>query len=151
MSERFEFSAAEIVALLARLDERLRARGESASVFVVGGAAIAVTSGQDLRRTEDVDAITRDTAVLTEAQALAQVEGIPENWLNTRASMWMPPLPADAFASTVEPGLHVTYASDSFLFATKLIAQRRKDAGDIRNLAERIGLSNATADELEAL
>jgi hypothetical protein len=40
----YEFTADEITGLLARLDERLRARGASASVLVVGGAAIAVGS-----------------------------------------------------------------------------------------------------------
>ncbi|RZU13456.1 hypothetical protein EV645_4298 [Kribbella rubisoli] len=58
--ERSEFSAAEIVDLLAELDKRLKKRGTSASVFVVGGAAIAVTSNDNPRRTEDIDAITRD-------------------------------------------------------------------------------------------
>ncbi|ONH49540.1 hypothetical protein CcI49_38615 [Frankia sp. CcI49] len=151
MNERYEFSAAEIVALLARLDERLRARGVSGSVFVVGGAAVAVTSGRDLRRTEDVDAITSDSVVVTEARELARAEGLPENWLNTRAGMWMPPLPAEASTPAPGPGLHVTYASDGFLLATKLIAQRRKDAADIRELADRTGLAEATADQLEAL
>lgn len=66
--ERSEFSAAEIVDLLAELDKRLKKRGTSASVFVVGGAAIAVTSNDNPRRTEDVDAITRDEAVLEAAR-----------------------------------------------------------------------------------
>lgn len=38
-----------------------------------------------------------------------------------------------------------------FLLATKLITQRRKDAGDIRQLAELIGLADTSADEFEAL
>ncbi len=47
MNDRHEFSAAEIISLLARLDERLRARGVSAAVFIVGGAAIAATSNRE--------------------------------------------------------------------------------------------------------
>jgi hypothetical protein len=60
VTEGYEFTAGEITALLAKLDERLRARGASASVFIVGGAAIAVGSSKYLRQTEDIDAITRD-------------------------------------------------------------------------------------------
>ncbi|MBL7488907.1 hypothetical protein I6A60_02450 [Frankia sp. AgB1.9] len=151
MSGGYEFTAAEITDLLAKLDERLRARGASATVFIVGGAAIAVRSRQYLRQTEDIDAITRDEIVLHEARGLATEIGLPRNWLNGRASMWMPPVPEDALAPVTEPGLHITYATDEFLLATKLIAQRRKDARDILELAARAGLTDATADELEAL
>ncbi|MGW7682470.1 hypothetical protein ACWGID_17140 [Kribbella sp. NPDC054772] len=49
------------------------------------------------------------------------------------------------------PGLHITYASDEFLLATKLIAQRRKDAGDIITLTKRLHLENASSDDLEQL
>ncbi|NIK55716.1 hypothetical protein [Kribbella shirazensis] len=48
-----------------------------------------------------------------------------------------------------EPGLHVTYATDEFLLATKLVAQRRKDAADIVLLAERLQMKNPSAAELE--
>ena len=70
---RDEFTAAEIVDLLSDLDNRLKARRISASVFVVGGAAIAVTSDDSRRRTEDVDAITRDAAVLDVASETRQL------------------------------------------------------------------------------
>lgn len=148
---RNEFSAAEIIDLLSELDKRLRTRGSSASVFVVGGAAIAVTSGDNPRRTEDIDAITRDEVVIDEARAMASERKLPEDWLNTRASPWMPPLPEGALQRSDTPGLHITYATDEFLLATKLVAQRRKDAGDIVALARRLGMENASADELGRL
>jgi hypothetical protein len=65
-SRRHEFTAAETADLLDELDVRLRRRGVAASIFVVGGAAIAAKTRRD-RATEDVDALTRDTAVLEEA------------------------------------------------------------------------------------
>ncbi|MGF7235466.1 MAG: DUF6036 family nucleotidyltransferase [Frankia sp.] len=151
MSSGYEFTAAEITALLARLDERLRARGESASVFIVGGAAVAAGSRHYLRQTEDIDAITRDEIVLHEARALAAEIGLPRNWLNAHASIWMPPVPDDALTPAAEPGLHITYATDEFLLATKLIAQRRKDSRDILELAARTAMTAATANDLEAL
>jgi Nucleotidyltransferase of unknown function (DUF6036) len=147
----YEFTAAEITALLAKLDERLRARAASASVFIVGGAAIAVGSRHYRRQTEDVDAVTRDAIVIEEARELAVEIGLPRNWLNTRASMWMPPVPEEALVRAATPGLRVTYATGEFLLATKIIAQRRKDARDILELASRTGTSQATADDLESL
>ncbi len=148
---RNEFRADEIVDLLSELDKRLRTRGISASVFVVGGAAIAVTSNDNPRRTEDIDAITRDKAVVDEARAMASERKLPEDWLNTRASPWMPPLPEGALQRSDAPGLHITYATDEFLLATKLVAQRRKDAADIVTLASRLHVENASADDLEQL
>ncbi len=102
------------------------------------------------RLTEDVDAITRDRSVFEEASRLAAEQGLPDNWLNRNASMWMPPLPDGVLDRTAGPGLRITYADEGFLFATKLIAQRAKDADDVVSLAKRLGMLGATADELEA-
>jgi hypothetical protein len=88
---------------------------------------------------------------MIEAREMAAEMGLPRTWFNTRASMWMPPVPEDALAPVAEPGLHITYATDEFLLATKLIAQRRKDSRDILELAARTGMTHATANELEAL
>jgi hypothetical protein len=63
--------------------------------------------------------------------------------------MWMPPLPGGVLDQPAEPGLRVTYADDGFLLATKLIAQRAKDADDVVALAGRLGLSTATPEQLE--
>jgi hypothetical protein len=119
-------------------------------VFVVGGAAVAVTGIRDGRLTEDVDVVTDEQVVLEEASLLARERGLPESWLNPNARMWMPPLPHGVLDLPDEPGLRVTYASDGFLFATKLIAQRAKDADDVVALAKRLGIQEASADELES-
>jgi len=147
----YAFTADEISDLLAELDERLRRAGISAAAFIVGGAAVAVRSSSDRRRTEDVDAITRDEILVAESRAIARERGLPEDWLNGSAAMWMPPLPDGVLDHRAEPGLRVTYASDEFLLATKLIASRRKDAEDVRELAERTDMTGATAHALEAL
>lgn len=147
---RYEFSASEVADLLAQLDQRLQRRGLAASVFVVGGAAIAATGVRSERLTEDVDAITQDEAVLEEASALAEERGLPENWLNPNARMWMPPLPDGILDRPARPGLRITYADDGFLFATKLVAQRAKDADDVIALAARLEMHDADTDQLEA-
>lgn len=91
-TDRYEFSADEVADLLAQLDERLQRRGLAAAVFVVGGAAIAAAGVRRDRLTEDVDAIALEQVVLDEARSLADRLGLPENWLNPNARMWMPPL-----------------------------------------------------------
>ena len=145
-----EFDAEQVVELLAELDDRLRGLGVGASIFVVGGAAIAATGARTGRLTADIDAVTRNEAVLEEARQLARERGLPENWLNSRAQMWMPPLPNGVLDEPSEPGLRATYADDGFLFATKLVAQRAKDVDDLIALAERLDLLDATPNELEA-
>ncbi|MGL4745410.1 MAG: hypothetical protein ACRCXL_13625 [Dermatophilaceae bacterium] len=100
--------------------------------------------------TEDVDALTRDAVVIEEAAALAHERRLPENWLNSRAGAWMPPLPDGVLDRPGEPGLRVTYADDAFLLATKLVAQRAKDAEDVLALAERVGMVAASPEQLEA-
>ncbi|MEV6413022.1 hypothetical protein [Kribbella sp. NPDC051718] len=62
-----------------------------------------------------------------------------------------PPLPEGALQRGEAPGLHITYATDEFLLATKLVAQRRKDAADIVALAKRLAMEHASADDLERL
>ena len=58
---RHEFTAEETAELLDELDARLRRRGVAASIFIIGGAAIAANHTRRERVTEDVDALTRDT------------------------------------------------------------------------------------------
>lgn len=149
-SERHEFNASQVVDLLAELDLRVRHRGVSASGFVVGGAAIAVAGVRGERLTEDIDVVTDELVVFEEAALLGRERGLPENWLNPNARMWMPPLPEGVLNRPDAPGLRVTYADDGFLFATKLIAQRAKDVEDVVALAQRLGLTGASAGELEA-
>ncbi|MEQ6902125.1 hypothetical protein [Nocardioides sp. YIM 152588] len=150
MTRRHEFTGVEIAALLDALDDRLRRRGVAAAVFVVGGAAMSANRTRRDRVTEDVDALTRDETILDEARALARERGLPENWLNSNALMWMPPLPSGVLDVPDEAGLRVTFADDGFLFATKLVAQRAKDADDVVALALRLGLESASPAELEA-
>lgn len=143
--ETHEFSADEVRTLLAELDSRLRDRGVAAAVFVVGGAAVAATGIRDGRLTQDVDAIAGDQIVIDEARAMAADRGLPENWLNPNARMWMPPLPKGVLDPPAKPGLRVTYADDPFLLATKLIAQRTKDVDDLVALAKRVGVRPTAA------
>ncbi len=146
-----EFDRAQIERLLAMLDRRLQERGVAASLYVVGGAAIAVTVS-DLRRTLDIDALASDRAVMEEARLLAESEGIPPTWLNESAKPWVPPRPDRATIVPSRPGLTVHWAPAEHLLAMKLVAMRPQDAPDIAALAHQVGLGadpTAYADLLE--
>jgi hypothetical protein len=58
--------------------------------------------------------------------------------------------PGRCTAAQRSPGLSITYASDEFLLATKLVAQRRKDASDEDSLEFILG-GNDVAREVQLL
>jgi hypothetical protein len=112
-----------------------------ADLYVFGGAAMALA--YDLRRaTRDIDAIFQPHgAVLAEAQSVALELGLPSWWLNEQASAYVA-AGGDPTAPLVfdHPGLRVHAASPEHLLAMKVLAGRRRDAADIRLLAQRLGL-----------
>lgn len=123
------FDRERIERLLALLDARLKGRGVAASVYLVGGAAgppIALTV-YDSRRTQDIDALVSEQAVLDEAAAIAEEELLPPSWLNQSARPWVPPRPRSATARPRTPGLVVHVAPKEHLLAMKLVAMRRQD------------------------
>lgn len=135
-------SRARILELWERLGERLRRRGVAATLYVVGGAAVAVTIA-DRRVTKDVDVARLDAVVREEACAVARAEKLPQDWLNTAAAPWIPaPIPVE---SGTGAGLTVRYASAEHLLAMKMVALRQQDAPDIAALTGHLGLVGAPA------
>lgn len=141
-----ELDAVAMRTLLAELDERLRERGVAASVYVVGGAAMALAYGR-VSVTPDIDALTSHGAVGEEARAMADMRGLTEHWLNDAAHPWIPPRPRAARRRTTKPGLTVHIAPAEHVLAMKLVALRRKDRPDIRLLIEHLGMTDASADD----
>lgn len=131
-----------ILDLLEQLDERLRGRGVAASLYVVGGAAVAVTV-VERRVTRDVDVAMLDAVVAEEATAIARAEGLPEDWLSASAAPWVPTPVAGERRSRA--GLTVRYAPPEHLLAMKMVALRQQDAPDIGALVDHLGLSKAPA------
>lgn len=134
---------ASITEALRRLGERLAYRGIVADLYVFGGAAMALA--YDLRRsTRDIDAVFQPHgAVLAEAQSVALELGLPRWWLNEQASAYVAGNDEAAPLVFDHPGLRVHAASPEHLLAMKVQAGRRRDADDIRLLAERLGLRTA--------
>lgn len=139
-----QFTAVDIQDLLDALSERLSARGVAATVYLVGGAAIALHGLSPDRRTADVDALVAPEAeVLAEAAALAAERGIRATWLNTRARPWIP-TPPQPVPTPARAGLDVRTAPVEHLLAMKVLAARgRRDMADIVVLAAVAGVSTA--------
>lgn len=139
------FTREDIESLLDALEARLRARGVAASVYIVGGAAIALRGISSDRRTGDVDALmVPEDEVLEAAREVAAERGIRPTWLNSSARPYVPPLPEEAKQPPAEPGLELHTAPDEHLLAMKIIAARgQRDMRDILRLARRLQLSRA--------
>lgn len=141
---RQELSADEITALLEELGARLRAQGVEATLYVVGGAAMALQF--DMRRvTADVDAVFHPkVTVADEASAMATEHGLPPDWLNDSVRAFLPGDDADAVPFHV-PGLAVALASPEHLLAMKMAAFRPTDISDLEILFRQLDVG--TPDE----
>jgi len=139
------FTAPEIRRLLNLLESELAARGTPAIMYVVGGAAIALSFDTD-RSTKDIDAtLVPEDAVLEAARAVAEAEHLPPDWINSDAAAWIPAIPTDALHTPDRAGLQVVVASPEALLAMKLVASRNRDIPDIKLLAETIGTKDPVA------
>lgn len=145
-----ELDAEAMRTLLRELDKRLRARRIAASIYVVGGAAMALAYGRQ-SVTPDIDAVASHSTVLDEARAIAEEHGLAEDWLNSSAAAWIPPMPESAQRRPVKQGLTIHIAPPEHVLAMKLVALRRKDRPDIRILIETLGMAHATPQDYATL
>ena len=127
-----EFTREDIEDLLAALGAKLQARGVAATVYVVGGAAIALRNVSSQRRTADVDALmVPEEQVLEAAREVAAERGLRSTWLNSAVRPYVPPL-YEALQPPGAPGLEIRTAPDEHLLAMKIVAARgQRDMRDI--------------------
>lgn len=128
------------------LGERLQRRGVTATLFVVGGAAMAMA--YDARRmTRDVDAmLVPHGVVVEEARAVADQLDLPMWWLNEQATAYVSGRDDPGKRRVFDhPGLRVTVASPEHIFAMKALAARPRDLQDLRSLAELVGVDSVEA------
>ncbi len=145
MSQSVELTHDEMRALLTELGARLHAAGVEATLYIVGGAAIAFEL--DVRRvTADIDAVFHpETTVRAEVAAMANEKGLPQGWLNDNARAFVPGGDDDAVPFTV-PGMSVALASPRHLLAMKMAAARPgQDLDDLALLFDTLGLTSPEA------
>lgn len=139
---RHELSRADVHDLLVELGRRLDGEGIEATLYIVGGAAMAMEF--DVRRvTRDVDAIFHPrAAVLAHAQAMAEERELPDNWLNDNVRAFVPGDDSQAVPFSV-PGLSVALASPRHLLAMKMAAFRPADKPDLEVLFRELSITRA--------
>lgn len=132
----------DLLALLQELADELAARGASATLFVVGGAAMSIAF--DARRsTHDIDAAFEPSReVRAAAAAVAARHSLDEDWLNDGTKGFMPGTDPGASLALDTPSLRVGLASAEYLLAMKIQAARvEQDFDDIRTLYDVLGLT----------
>lgn len=133
----------QLIRLLAEVGERLVARGRQGQMYVVGGAAMALTF--DSRRvTRDVDAAVpgeQDDLWIAVAE-VASAHQLPPDWINTRAVAFMTNEPDSAASEMTVPGLRIALASPEHLIAMKLRAMRGRDLDDLETLFRFVGITD---------
>ena len=157
MTDTSRLSASQIVDLLSEVEDRLPDRCESASIYVIGGAAMALRyypDGHERRMTDDIDAAFSPTpAVRRVVDEIARERGLPATWFNNEARGYLPPHETpEGEVLFARNGVEVFIAPARLLLAMKLRACRLgRDDEDIALLLRHCDISTiAEADELIA-
>lgn len=156
--DRRSLNADEIRQLLIALDKELQRRAKAATIFIVGGAAMALAYNAD-RATDDVDATFQPRDVVLDAAESVAEEAktwgwsdIDKYWLSDGVVQLMPPEPDDHPRSEkIGPSLAVSVASPEFVLAMKAMVARQAqgDVDDAVVLCRLLGVTNET--QLEAI
>lgn len=149
---RKEFTAREMRELLAELDKELQRLGKAATIFIVGGAAMALAYNAE-RASADIDATFEPRDVVLDAAAVvARRFGLDKNWLSEGVRHFMPPVPDDhPRGERIGPALVIEIASPEYILAMKSMTTRKSDGdlADAVHLCTLLGVS--TEAELEAI
>jgi hypothetical protein len=122
--------------LFQALNVKLSDRGASADIYVVGGAAMALSFDAN-RTTRDLDAVfAPGTEVRSAAAAVAEEFGLAPDWLNDAVKGFVPASP-DPLQQVIfdSPHLRVCVAGPEHLLAMKVAASRvEQDRQDLELL-----------------
>jgi Nucleotidyltransferase of unknown function (DUF6036) len=146
-----EFTKARIQHALQALGAELTREGVRAQIFIVGGAAMALTYSTR-RVTKDIDAVFEPKqAVYAAAARVAEELGLPDGWLNDAVKGFMPGPDDTPRPVPVIEGIEVTTASPRYLLAMKLMAMRfGEDDEDIEILLRECDI-HRTEEALDVL
>lgn len=140
--------AKKIIELFNELNRELADAGESATIFVFGGAALILSVNRD-RVTQDIDAVFSTPSQVRQAvKKVAAANGLDDDWLNDAGKGYLNPDWLGSGTAVYEgTHLNVEIAHPEQLLAMKVAAAREgRDTQDIKNLAQFLGL--ATADDV---
>lgn len=141
-------SRAQLRDALLELGRRLDARGITAQLYVVGGAAMAFAY-QSERMTRDIDAlVTPEDEVFAEARRMTEEMRLPLEWINDTARAFLPHIDPDSGPLVIDaPGIAVRAAPADVVLAMKLFSARpARDGDDVRTLCALLDLT--TADQV---
>lgn len=134
----------EIEKNLRLLGQELLQRQVTGEILLVGGS-VMLLKVQNRETTKDIDAyfvIGQAEIIRQAAQAVADREGLAQDWINDAAKgFFYTQPPTEQWAEY--PGLRVYIPSLDYLFAMKVVAGRPQDIDDIKALAHEPSLSNA--------
>ncbi|MDR1358747.1 MAG: hypothetical protein LBJ48_05285 [Coriobacteriales bacterium] len=129
--------------LFGRLDEKMFEAGVEASIFVVGGAAVALTLNER-RVTSDIDGKYENPELDPLIHAVAWEEGLSPQWLNHGINTVLSYFREDDEPKTLFVGKNLTIqvASPEYVLAMKLAARREKDVRDVVLLVNKLGIAS---------
>lgn len=138
-------SRQDIIRGLAELAEDLVARGISADIYIIGGAAL-VLRYFDRRLTSDVDLRAMDfEKIRPSAEAVALRHDWDFDWINNAATQFVPSLGKAVTWETIYARAGVTFnvTTPEVMLVMKLAASRTgRDDADIANLLAITGFDN---------
>jgi hypothetical protein len=134
----------------------LREAGSTATIQIVGGAAIALTIDGDRAATVDIDGpIAPPEAVAVAAAEVARNKGWPPDWVNDKAKIFLPDgmgRGAEWVTLYDQDMILIQAASPAMLLAMKLRAFERRGLREADDVAVLLAvLEIQTADEAEDL
>lgn len=133
----------EVVALLTEVGQILHEQGSEATLYVVGGAAMALEY-EARRITRDIDSSLQSgpDSFWEATRTVAARHGIDDGWINSQATCFFTNEHDDAASEISLPGLKVTVASPEHLIAMKLRALRERDMDDLETLFRHAGITD---------
>lgn len=133
----------DVLQLLSEVGAELQRNGRQATIYVVGGAAMALE--YDTRRvTRDIDATvgSEPESFWPAVRLVGQAHHLPPNWLNTSAAGFLSNEEDTSAGEISFPGMQVGVASPEHLIAMKLRSMRTRDLDDLDFLFRHLGLTN---------